>query len=162
MARLSTSGMNALAREMEQEPLRATLLTPKMLIAGAEVIQQGWRKSAQENKFHRTGGLISAVNFTRSPKKLNDMRYIEIYPQGKNAQGTNYAAIAFILHYGTKGSQVELQTLTPRKRARRERQLRTKKYAGRPGIPATLWVDRAEELSADTAVDEMRRIWTDS
>ena len=42
MPRLSSEGIDALARELEQEPLRAALLTPKMLLAGAEVVRQGW------------------------------------------------------------------------------------------------------------------------
>ena len=44
MPRLSSEGIDALARELEQEPLRAALLTPKMLFAGAEVVRQGWKR----------------------------------------------------------------------------------------------------------------------
>lgn len=161
MPRLSSEGIDALARELEQEPLRAALLTPKMLLAGAEVVRQGWKKAAEENKFRRTGGLIAAINYARSVKKLADAKYVEIYPQGKNSKGTRYSAIAYILHFGTMGSQALSNSASARAARLARKRLREKKYPGRPGIPATLWVNRAEELSANAAVEEMRRIWSD-
>lgn len=161
MPKLSVEGIAELARDMEQEPLRAALLTHKMLLAGAEIVRKGWKQAAEENKFKRTGELIAAINYNKSVKKLGDLRYVEIYPQGKNRQGTKYAAIAYILHFGTEGSKALSNSYSARAAARARARLREKKYAGRPGIPATLWVNRAEELSASAAVDEMRRIWTE-
>ena len=61
MPRLSSEGIDALARELEQEPLRAALLTPKMLLAGAEVVRQGWKKAAEENRMPNCTGMQQSL-----------------------------------------------------------------------------------------------------
>lgn len=148
MALLSATGIEELARELEQEPARAVQREAKMLLAGAEIVQQGWKDTAQEQGFRRTGGLIDAIRYVKKPEKLRDLRYVDVYPQGKDKKGVRYGAIAYILHYGKPGSS------NPRARRRK------KKFPG-AGIPRTLWVDQAEGRSADAAVEAMRRIWTE-
>lgn len=150
MPRIDTDGLDELCRQMDKDPERAEKRIDAMLIAGAQAVKAGWQKSAEENRFRRTGALIGHIDYTKKVKKMGDLKYIEIYPQGKNSKGMRYAEIAYILHWGTTG------TTTWRAKAR----LRHKKYAGEPGIPRTLWVDRAEELSASTRVKAMMDVWT--
>lgn len=148
MPRIHCEGLEALARELEQEPARAVQRETRMLLAGAEIVRKGWEDTAEERGFRRTGGLIAAIRYAKKSEKMRDLRYVDIYPQGSDKTGMRYGAIAYILHFGTPGSS------NPRARKRK------KKYPG-AGIPRTLWVDQAEERSADAAVGEMRRIWNE-
>ena len=134
---------------MEADPQKAEKRVNDMLFAGAKAVKAGWAKSAEENRFRRTGALIAHIDYSKAVQRLGDLKYIEIYPQGKNTKGTRYAEIAYILHWGTTG------TTSWRAKSR----LRHKKYAGQPGIPRTLWVDRAEELSESTRVQAMNEVW---
>lgn len=62
-------------------------------------------------------------------KTLGGVRTIEIYPQGKDRKGVRNAEKAFLLHYGTSS------------------------------IKAKRWVDKAEQISAETAEKAMRETW---
>ena len=146
MPRMLCEGFEALARELAEEPLRAAARTPRLLQAGAQAVAQGWREEAEERDFRRTGGLIASIGYEKTAGRARDLRYIDIYPQGKDRRGTRYAAVAYILHYGTPGSAGA--------RAKRH----GKKFPG-PGIPKTLWVDDAEARSEEKAREAMRRAW---
>lgn len=149
MGRCVTLGLNDLAQELAREPLRAAERTPRLLQAGAEVVAQGWREEAEERGFRRTGGLIASIGYKKTAGKARGLRYIDIWPQGKDRRGTRYAAVAYILHYGTPGSA----GLHAQRRG-------GKKFPG-PGIPKTLWVNDAEARSEEKAREAMRRVWGD-
>ena len=113
---------------------------------GIFVWKKGLREEAEERDFRRTGGLIASIGYEKTAGRARDLRYIDIYPQGKDRRGTRYAAVAYILHCGTPGSAGA--------RAKR----RGKKFPG-PGIPKTLWVDDAEARSEEKAREAMWRAW---
>lgn len=150
MPRIDIKGLDELIAEMAKEPARAAAKTDAMLLAGAEAVKKGWQQSAKEHGLIDTGALFDAIGYAGKPKKLGDVKFIEIYPQGVRSDGrTRQAMVAYVLHYGTTGST------SWRSKAR----LRHKKYAGRPGIPASHWVDRAEEISETPRVEAMVKIW---
>ena len=150
MPRLDVRGLDELIADMTKEPVRAVAKTGAMLLAGAETVKQGWRQSAKEHDLIDTGALFDSIGYAGEPKALGDVKFIEIYPQGKRSGGkTRQATVAYVLHYGTTGSA------SWRSKAR----LRHKKFTGRPGIPATHWVDRAEEIAAGPLVEAMVKVW---
>ena len=79
-------------------------------------------------------------------KTANEIRMIDIYPQGKDkkGKGVRNAEKAFILHYGAS-SRV----------AKNEVKIK-EKYPGN-GIPATHWVDDADKI----AEPEVERVFTE-
>lgn len=73
--------------------------------------------------------MIESIDFARQAKMLGQIRYIDIYPQGKDRHGVRNAEKAFILHYGTKR------------------------------IAATHWVDDADRLCDTTVIAAMRAVF---
>ncbi len=151
MPRIDVAGLNDLIAQMNRDPTRAERRVDDMLLAGAEAVRKGWQQSAREHGLIDTGALIDSIGYADRPKKLGDVKFIEIYPQGtRSGDRTRQAKVAYVLHYGTSGSA------SWRSKAR----LRHKKFVGTPGIPRTLWVDRAEERSEADRVRAMAAVWT--
>ena len=63
------------------------------------------------------------------PKTDGGVKYIDIYPQGKDRKGVRNAEKAFLLHYGTSK------------------------------IKPTRWVDEAESRGEAYALPAMERVW---
>ncbi len=101
MARFDTSGLDDLFAEMEREAELVGETADEMLMAGAEIVKEEWRKSAQRHGHKDTGDLIESIGYPRAPKTAKDIRSIDIYPQGKDRKGVRNAEKAFILNYGT-------------------------------------------------------------
>ena len=80
MPRIDTDGLDELCRQMDKDPERAEKRIDAMLIAGAQAVKAGWQKSAEENRFRRTGALIGHIDYTKKVKKMGDLKYIEKTP----------------------------------------------------------------------------------
>jgi HK97 gp10 family phage protein len=93
--------------------------TDDVLLAGAEEVKEAWKQSAEKHELRDTGDMINSIDYSRKPKKAAGIREVDIYPQGKDRKGIRNAEKAFVLHYGTSR------------------------------IPATHWVDEADEMAAE-------------
>lgn len=101
MARFKTSGLDDMISAVGKLGEDAEEITEKMLQAGAEEVKQAWKASAEKHKVRDTGDMIDSIGFARKPKKVGDIKTIDIYPQGKNRRGVRNAEVAFVRHYGT-------------------------------------------------------------
>lgn len=144
MAKFDVSGMDELLADMKRQGELAGQTADKMLMAGAEEVKEAWREEATRRDFHDMGDMIESIGFTRKPKTIADVRTIDIYPQGTDSKGVRNAEKAFVLHYGRKGSG--------------KKHRHGKKFSG-PGIPATHWVDSAEDNAGPRALAAMEQIW---
>jgi len=73
----------------------------EMLLAGAQEVKEAWVSAAFEAGHVKTGDMIRSIGYPRKPKTINDIKSIDIYPQGKDRNGMGNAQKAFVLHYGT-------------------------------------------------------------
>lgn len=131
MARFDTSGIDDVIRQMRDLQELAGPTADRMLMAGAEQVKIAWRQSAERHGHRDTGDMIDAIGYPRKPRTVDDVRAIDIYPQGVDHKGVRNAEKAFILHYGTskrKGSH---------------------------------WIDDADEAAGPLVQAEMERIWDD-
>ncbi len=129
MARFDTSGLDEVLSQMERMNQKSGEAAAAMLQAGAEQVKQSWKTAAETHGHRDTGDMIESIGFAREPKAAGGVKYIDIYPQGKDSHGERNAKVAFVLHYGTsklKGSR---------------------------------WIDDADRLSEETAVPAMKDIW---
>lgn len=149
MARFDTIGLDELLEDMKRLGELSGDVADKMLMAGADVVKDEWRKSAEKNQLRDTGDMIESIGFPRQPKTIGGIRTIDIYPQGKDRKGVRNAEKAFILNYGTQGTSSE--------NAKRKRENSDKRKG--PGIPATHWVDDADKASGEPVMEAMGKIW---
>lgn len=107
MARFRTDGLDELIADMDAMGQSTGDLADDMLMAGAEEIKVAWKKSALMHGHRDTGDMIASIGYPRGPKRIGDIKAIDIYPVGRDRKGVREAEKAFILHYGTtkiKGS----------------------------------------------------------
>jgi hypothetical protein len=143
MARFETSGLDDIIDQVTALGLGESEVADKMLLAGAEADRLAWHKAADKHGIKRqTGQMIDSVGYPRKPKTVDDIRQIDIYPQGmrkarpRKRKGGNFkpvrnAEIAFVLHYGSSK------------------------------IKATHWVDTADELAAQPVQEAMEQVFDD-
>lgn len=129
MARFDTTGIDEIITEIVRMGEAGKEVGDKMLLVGAEEVKLAWRLSAEMHGHKDTGDMIKSVGFPRKPKDVGGIRSIDIYPQGKDRKGVRHAAKAFILHYGSSS------------------------------IPASRWVDDADEEAGPRAQDAMEKIF---
>lgn len=147
MARFETDGIDAVIEDMKRHHELVGETANKMLIAAAEEVKECWRKEAERRRFRDSGDMIQSIDYAKSSSTAGGVKYIDIYPQGKDRKGQRNAEKAFILHWGTTSDKA---------RRRRER----KKFSG-PGIPRTLWVDDADKASGPRVEKVYTEIWDD-
>lgn len=145
MARFDTSGFDDLIDDIAAMGDEADEMVDEMLMASAEEVKIAWQKAAEMHDLKDTGDMIASIGYPRKPKKIGDVKEIDIYPQGKDRKGQRNAEKAFILHFGTVSAKAQ---------ARRKK----KKYSG-PGIPATHWVDDADDIAGPRVEARMRDIY---
>ena len=102
MARFDTSGLDDVIREMERLGELYGETADEMLLAGADEVKKAWKASAERHKHRDTGDMIESIGYPRQPKRVGDIRSIDVYPQGTDQKGIRNAEKAFILNYGTK------------------------------------------------------------
>lgn len=101
MARFDTSGIDGILQEMDAAGELVGPVADGMLMAGAEVVAEEWRRAAKEAGLVDTGDMLASIGYPRAPKTAGDVRSIDIYPQGKDGRGIRNAEKAFVNHYGT-------------------------------------------------------------
>lgn len=138
MARFSTDGFNDVINDLAALDLSDDELD-EVLLAGAEEDKKAWKMAAAMHNLKDSGDMIDSIGFSKKPTKINGIRSIDIYPQGKDSKGIKNVEKAFYLHYGTM-SQASIE--------RDQKKLRNNKKYKNPGIPTTHWVDDADELAA--------------
>lgn len=131
MARLDMSGMDEVIQQMKNMQMLTSKIADEMLVAGAEVMEQSWKKTIARFGLIDTDDMRKSVGYTRKPKSINDVRSIDIYPQGKDRDGVRNAEKAFVLHYG------------------------------RSNMDPTAFVDVAEQEAKAEADAAMEKIWDD-
>lgn len=131
MARFDVSGLDGIIKQMQALGQDTGPVADRMLMAGAEVVKQAWRRSAQEHQHRDTGDMIDAIGYPRAPRDIDGVRAIDIYPQGKDRKGVRNAEKAFILHYGTKK------------------------------LRGSRWVDDADAYAGPLVQAELERIWNE-
>lgn len=105
MARFDTSGIDGILQEMDAAGALVGPVADDMLMAGAEVVAEEWRRAANEAGLKDTGDMLKSIGYPRAPKTAGDVRSIDIYPQGKDRRGIRNAEKAFVNHYGTSRLQ---------------------------------------------------------
>lgn len=129
MARFDTSGIDDIIDDLIRMGEEGKEVGDEMLMAAAEEVKQAWEESAEKYDLRKTGDMINSINYSSKPKDVGGVRTIDIYPQGKDRKGVRNAEKAFVLNYGSSS------------------------------IPATHWVDEADETSAPKVQKAMEDIW---
>ena len=151
MSVFKTTGIDEVLAEMQYYDEMMGPTADAMLAAGAEEVKKAWKEEATRREFRDSGDMIKSIGFSRKAVNAGDIQSIPIYPQGKDHKGVRNAEKAYILHWGTAG--------TNSKRAQKRR-LKKDKVKG-PGIPATHWVDDAEKNSVAPVEAAYNKIWGD-
>lgn len=108
MARFDCTGIDKVIAEMEKIGEGIGELADEMLMEGAGIVADEWKKSADRHGINDTRQMRDSIGYPRKPKHIGDVRSIDIYPQGtrKTKKGKNTgkrnAEVAFINNYGTK------------------------------------------------------------
>lgn len=131
MARMDTTGLDALIQDMERRGQLSGPVADRMVTAAVEEIKAAWQASAEKHGLRDTGALIDSIGFGKSNVHAGDIIFNDVYPQGTDEKGVRNATKAFILHYGKRG------------------------YA------ATYWVDDAVDMSAGPVQTRLEQIWNE-
>jgi HK97 gp10 family phage protein len=75
----------------------------EMLNAGADIVAEKQKSVGERMGVHKTGVTLDSIKKSRKTGKTASRRYIDVYPQGKNADGNRNAEVAFINEYGKIG-----------------------------------------------------------
>lgn len=108
MARFETTGLDELIADMHRLGAESDQIADDILMAMAAEVAIAWDRAAREAGHILSGDMVHSIGYPRKPKVINDVKTIDIYPQGKDSKGVRNAEKAFILHYGTskiKGSR---------------------------------------------------------
>ena len=100
MARLDMSGMDEVLKQMKDMQMLTGKVADEMLMAGAEVMKEAWKDTITRFELINNDDMRKSVGYPRQPKSINDVRTIDVYPQGKDRNGVRNAEKAFVLHYG--------------------------------------------------------------
>jgi hypothetical protein len=100
MARFDTHGFDGPINDINSMDL-SDEETDEILMAGAEQVKQAWKFAARMHKLKDTGDMIDSIDYAKQPKQAAGVKYVDIYPQGKDRKGVRNATKAFILHHGS-------------------------------------------------------------
>ncbi len=128
MAKFNMVGLEELEQEIAR---RAALLpdaAPEMLKAGTDILVEYQRGSIIEKGLIDTGDMFDSIR-AGPVKEGRDGWYQEVWPQGRDRNGTRNAEKGFILEYGT--SRIE----------------------------QTHWMSEANDAAKDEVVEAMRKVW---
>ena len=154
MARFDTSGFDDIIELVTAMGEEGEAVGKRMLVAGAEEVRKAWKAAAEKHGLRDTGAMIASIGYANEPSDVGGIRFIDIYPRGKDKKGVRNAEKAFILHYGTSSAA----SLKKRSKTSFRAFMSGKKYKG-AGIPATHWVDDADKLSAEPVQTAFETIW---
>lgn len=134
MARFDTSGLDELVKEMTKMGQQSGPLAECMVNSAVVVIRDCWKETAEKHRFHDTGDMIKSIGFPEPVRHIGSALARDVYPQGKDRNGTRNAEKAFLLHYGTTSH-------------------------GATRIEASHWVDEADEKSGPLVQERLEEIW---
>ena len=100
MAKLKIDGLDETVEQMAHMGQLTGHVADEMLLAGSEEIKKAWQNAITMFGHVDTGAMRKAVGYSKKPKSMLNTRFREIYPRGKDKQGTRNAEKAFVLHYG--------------------------------------------------------------
>lgn len=129
MARFDTSGLDKLISEMQRMGQDSGAVAEAMVNAAVIEIRDAWKESAEAHDLRDTGAMIKSIGFPAPVQNMGGALYRDVYPQGKDAKGTRNAEKAFVLNYGTSR------------------------------VPATYWVDEADERSGPKVQQRLEEMW---
>ena len=129
MADFVTSGFSEIEKQISELGDAVSDVADQMLLEGAAEMVNAWKDSAQRFGHVETGDMINSISYPRQPKTSGGVKTIDISPQGKDRKGVRNAEKAFLLNYGTSS------------------------------IPATHWVDNAEERGGPAAQAKMEEVF---
>lgn len=111
MANVHTAGLDDLISEMRRLGEDVGPVAEDICMTCAEIIREEWEIAAEQAGHRITGGLIRSIGYARKPKRVDDAWSIAVYPQGTvpgkldiDGRPLRRAAVAFRLHYGTRGN----------------------------------------------------------
>ena len=103
MARMETVGIDEIINQMIKMGQQTGEVADEMLKAGALEMKRSWVRTIDKFDFIDSKEMRKHVGYPRKPKTINDVRTIDVYPQGidkKRKTPIRNAAKAFYLHYG--------------------------------------------------------------
>ena len=131
MAKMRIEGMDEVIEDMIRVGQQTGPVADKMLLAGAEEVKKAWKRSIEKHGLINYSDMLKSVGYPRKPKTVNDVKTIDVYPQGKDRDGVRNAEKAFVLHYG------------------------------RSNMDPTYFVDEANREGEEAAEKVMTEIWND-
>ena len=129
MARFDTSGLDELIHDMTRMGQNSGPVAEAMVAAGAAVIEDAWKESAEAHGLRNTGDMIGSIGSPDGTLNLGGVLARDVYPQGKDRKGTRNAEKAFVLNYG------------------------------KANFPATYWVDEADAKAEDRVQTTLEEMW---
>jgi HK97 gp10 family phage protein len=103
MARFNQFGIEDLIGSFENLANIPDGVLDEMLNAGADVIAEKQKAVGRRMGVHLTGVTLESIKKHPKIGTTKDGRYIDIYPDGKNADGNRNAEVAFINEFGKRG-----------------------------------------------------------
>ena len=135
MARVNTTGLTELTRELQQRGADSRGTAKRMLQYAGEEIARATRLSAETHGLRDTGKMIESIK-AGEVQVFSDSAEVEVWPQGSRRRGVGSvrnALIGFVQHYG--------------------------RSYGKTQRAGTRFFDEAVEISAEKVTEGMARIW---
>lgn len=137
MASFETSGLDDLISDMERRGETSGPMASAMVDAAVEIIRQAWVDAATAHGHIDTGTMIRSIGYPEPVHNLGGILYRDVYPQGthrRTSKGGKNRSVrnaekAFILHYGSSS------------------------------IPASYWVDDADEAAGPLIQEKLEAMW---
>lgn len=129
MAKISATGFEALAIDMEKLANLPKEAADDMLKSGGEIIKKAQEKQIDAFRLVRTGAMKKSIAVGKARHNDDGSYSCSIYPKGKDEKGTRNAEKGFIAEYG-KTNQ-----------------------------PPKPWMRTANEQSEDSAIAAMEKVY---
>ncbi len=104
MANFHVQGIDDLAKGLKLLGQETGPMAEDMLRAGAVIMIGTWNRVIIARGHVDTGAMLKGVKATKIKKNKDGDLEIQVYPQGKDKDGTRNAEKAFLLHYGWKSN----------------------------------------------------------
>lgn len=107
MAKIDTSGIDELCKQMDRLGASVDAARDEMLTEAGKIGVEKWKAAIQRAGHVQTGGLLRKVKATKPKRSKDGTAYVEVYPQGthptakaRDGKSMSYAGVAFTLNYG--------------------------------------------------------------